>query len=196
VAQAKLQPYTIEPWRSDHDCAAFSSGMQAIDRYLKNQAARDMSSHASLVFVLTEPDSHVVRAYYTLSAIGIVFKDLPEKTQKTLPRYPQVGATLLGRLGVDRAFKTSEQGRLRENPRLGELLFFDAQKTALTGATNNAGSTMMVIDVYTPTEEEAANGVRDPMEFYTQYGFAPFPGNARRVFKLMKVIEQEFEQAN
>lgn len=153
-----------------------------------------MSSHASLVFVLTERNSNVVRGYYTLSALGIVFAELPEKTQKKLPRYPQVGATLLGRLGVDRAFKTSEQQRLGENPRLGELLFFDAQKTALSGATSTAGSTMMIIDVYAPTAEEAVSGVREPMEFYTQYGFAPFPGNARRVFKLMRLIEQEFAQ--
>lgn len=169
--------------------------MEAIDCYIKDKAARDMSNHTSLVFVLTEPGNNVIRAYYTLSALGIVFADLPEKTQKKLPRYPQIGATLLGRLGVDRDFKAAEQQRLGENPRLGELLFVEAQKTALGGAKTTAGSTMLVIDVKKPSAEESQAGMRDPMGFYTQYGFAPFPGNPRRVFKLMRVIEQEFVQA-
>jgi hypothetical protein len=189
VAQAKA--YAIVPWQSAHDCTSFCSGMEAIDRYIKNQASRDMSSHASLVFVLTETGSNVVRAYYALSALGIVFAALPEKAQKKLPRYPQIGATLLGRLGVDRNFKAAEQQRLGENPRLGELLFVHAQKTALSGAKTTAGSTMLVIDVKQPSAAESEAGVRDPMDFYTQYGYAPFPGNARRVFKLMRVIEQE-----
>lgn len=185
------QDYKIEPWRSEHNCAAFSSGMDTIDRYIKNQAARDMSSHVSLVFVLTERENNIVRAYYTLSALGIVFADLPHKIQKKLPRYPQIGATLLGRLGVDRNFKASEQQRLGENARLGELLFVNAQKTAIAGAKTTAGSAMLIVDVKQPSAEEALAGIRDPMNFYMQYGFVPFPGNPRRVFKLMRAIEQE-----
>lgn len=34
-----------------------------------------------------------------------------------------------------------------------------------------------------PTDEELANGIRDPLGFYTQYGFAPFPGAERRLLK-------------
>ena len=98
-------PYRIEPWRKDLDATAFSSGMEQIDRYIKQQAHRDMSSHVSLVFVLTELDSKIISGFYSLSALGIVFNDLPRNVQSRLPRYPQVGATLLGRLGVDLAYK-------------------------------------------------------------------------------------------
>ena len=169
--------------------------MEKIDRYIKEQAHRDMSSHVSLVFVLTEPDSSVIRGFYSLSALGIVFNDLLRDVQRRLSRYPQVGATLLGRLGVDQAYKAKLQEELGENPRLGEFLFIDAQKRALEGATGTVGSALMVIDVLRPTEKEQAAGVRDPMTLYIEYGFLPFPGDERRVFKPMRIIEQEYGEA-
>ena len=190
-----MPPYTIETWRADHNSGAFVSGMAVIDHYIKHQAARDMSSRASLVFVLTEPGDRTVRGYYTLSSLGIVFTDLPETVTKRLPRYPQIGATILGRLSVDRSYRDQLEETLGENPRLGELLLFDAQMKALQGARKTAGSALFVIDVKQPTAEELACGLLDPMTFYTQYGFAPLPGNRRRVFKLIRVIEQEFRQA-
>lgn len=187
--------YKIEPWREDLDATAFSSGMERIDRYIKEQAKRDMSSRVSLVFVLTELDSNIIRGFYSLSALGIVFNDLPRSVQNRLPRYPQVGATLLGRLGVDLAYKAKLLEDLGEKPRLGEFLFIDAQKRALEGATGTVGSALMVIDVLMPTEEEQAAGARDPMTFYTEYGFLPFPDDDRRVFKPMRTIEQEYGEA-
>jgi hypothetical protein len=65
-------------------------------------------------------------------------------------------------------------------------------------ASNNvniSGAALMTTDAERPTDEEIANGLRDPLSFYAQYGFAPFPGNERRVFKLTRVIEQEFKAA-
>lgn len=169
--------------------------MEKIDRYIKEQAKREMKNRVSLVFVLTEPESSIVRGFYSLSALAVKFADLPAKLQKRLPKYQQVGATLLGRLGVDRSYKAELQERLGENPRLGEFLFVDAQKRALEGATETVGSALLVIDVLMPTEEELDAGVRDPMKFYTEYGFLPFPGNDRRVFKPMRTIEEEYGQA-
>ncbi|MCA9802531.1 MAG: hypothetical protein KC777_11235 [Cyanobacteria bacterium HKST-UBA02] len=188
-------PHRIEPWREDLDATAFSSGMEKIDRYIKEQAPREMRNRLSLVFVLTEPESIIVRGFFSLSALAIRFADLPAKLQKRLPKYQQVSATLLGRLGVDRSYRSELQERLGENPRLGEFLFVDAQKRALEGATETVGSALMVIDVLMPTEEELVAGVRDPMTFYKEYGFLPFPGNDRRVFKPMRTIEEEYGRA-
>ncbi len=190
--------YAYERCVADLECGAagfaFSSGMASIDKYIKNQAPREMVNHVSLVFVLTE-GNNVIRAYYSLSGLGIVFAKLPEKIQKKLPRYPQMSATLLGRLGVDRNYSAALQEKLGEKPRLGEVLLMDAQKKTLQGAMTTAGAALMVIDAERPTGEEMANGIRDPLGFYTQYGFAPFPGNERRVFKLTRVIEEEFKAA-
>src|SRR5262249_49958391 len=168
--------------------------MASIDSYIKNQAPRAMINHVSLVFVLTE-GNNVIRAYYSLSGLSVVFAELPEKVQKKLPRYPQMSATLLGRLGVDRNYSAELQDRLGEKPRLGEVLLMDAQNKSLQGATTTAGAALMIIDAERPTDEELANGIRDPLGFYTQYGFAPFPGTERRLFKLTRVIEQEFKAA-
>lgn len=167
--------------------------MASIDRYIQNQAPRDMVNHVSLVFVLTE--GKIIRAYYSLSGIGIVFSHLPERVQHKLPKYPQMSATLLRRFGVDRNYSEQLQRRLGEKPRLGEFLLMDAQKKTLQGAMTTAGAALMVIDAKRPTEEELANGIRDPLSFYTQYGFVPFPENERRVFKLTRMIKQEFKAA-
>lgn len=153
-----------------------------------------MVNRVSLVFVLTE-GNNMVRAYYSLSGLSVVFAELPEKVQKKLPKYPQMSATLLGRLGVDKNYSTELQNRLGEKPRLGEVLLVDAQAKTLQGAMTAAGAALMVIDAERPTAEEMANGVSDPLGFYTQYGFMPFPGNERRVFKLTRVIEEEFRAA-
>lgn len=190
-----IPSFQIEPLREDLDATAFSSGMHSIDKYIKEQAHREMKNRLSLVFVLTESDSKVIRGFYSLSALSIDFAELPKTLQKKLPKYPQISATLLGRLGVDRAYKALLYERLGENPRLGEFLFVDAQKKALKGATHAVGSALMVIDVLVPTDEELLAGARDPMIFYTQYGFLPFPGDQRRVFKPMRTIEQEFKRA-
>ena len=190
-----MQPYTIEQWRSQHDSQAFSSGMLSIDRYIKEQAHRDMTSHASLVFVLIESGQNIIRGYYTLSSLGIVFSDLPEKVQKRLPRYPQIAATLLGRLGIDRNYAKKLQVQTGAKPRLGELLLVDAQTKTLQGALSTSGTALLVIDAELPSVAEKLLGVRDPLGFYSQYGFLPFPGNARRLYKLTRVIEKEFKLA-
>lgn len=148
-----------------------------------------MSSKVSTVFVLTEKGDNKIRGYYTLSALSIKFDELPEKVQKKLPRYPQVGATLLGRLGVDETFKEALRAK-GEKPRLGELLLVDAQRKCLN-ATEIVASAVMVIDVEKPMPEEIAAGAKDAIGFYTQYGFTPFPKTPRRLFKRVKVIEKE-----
>jgi hypothetical protein len=122
VKRSQLTPYSVEPWRPDHDATGFSSGMASIDKYIKEQAHRDMSSRTSLVFVLLEPRGNVIRAYYTLSSIGVLFNDLPKSAQKKLPRYPQTSATLLGRLGVDKNHSEKLRKQLGEKKRLGEFM--------------------------------------------------------------------------
>jgi hypothetical protein len=77
----------------------------------------------------------------------------------------------------------------------GNLCIVDAQRKTLEGATTTAGAALMVIAAEEPTQEELEKGLRDPLGFYSQYGFAPFPGNARRLFKLTRVIEAELKEA-
>ena len=94
---------------------------------------------------------------------------------------------------MDRSYKNQLQNRLGKNPRFGEFLLVDALQRALEGA-GTVGSALMIIDVLKPTGEEIKCGVKNPMTFYKQYGFQPFPGDDRRVFKPMKTIENEWKQ--
>ena len=151
-----------------------------------------MSSKVSTVFVLTEKNNNKVRGYYTLSSLAIKFDELPVKVQKKLPRYPSIGATLLGRLGVDESYR-DELTRQGRSPRLGELLLVDAQYNCLKGSLTVA-SAVMLIDVEEPSAAEIAAGARDPLGFYLQYGFIALPMTPRTVFKRVSTIEKELSR--
>ncbi len=183
--------FEIQLWTEAHDCSQFRSSFLSIQKYIQEQAARAVSSRVSAVFVLTEKGDKTVRGYYTLSSLSIQFEHLPKGVQKKLLRYPQVGATLLGRLGVDEHYRDHciKQG---EKPRLGELLLVDAQKNALKGAATVA-SAIMIIDVEEPSVDDLAAGARDPMGFYIQYGFIALPKTPRTVFKRLSTIEKELK---
>jgi len=181
--------FEIQLWTPDHDSTEFTSSLKSIQKYIREQAARAMSNKISAVFVLTEKGDRKVRGYYTLSSMSIFFDELPKPIQRKLPRYPQVGAMLLGRLGVDEYYR-DKLVKLGKKPKLGELLLVDAQRNCLKGSATVA-SAVMLIDVEQPSEEEIAAGARDPMGFYTQYGFMALPKTPRTVFKRVSTIEKE-----
>lgn len=181
--------FEIRLWTPEHDCTQFTSSLRSIQKYIQEQAARAMSSKVSTVFVLTEKHDNKVRGYYTLSSLSIRFDELPKDVQKKVPLYPQLGATLLGRLGVDEHYR-DELSKQGDKPRLGEILLVDAQRNCLKG-TSTIGSAVMIIHVEEPSAEEIAAGARDPMGFYTQYGFIQLPKAPRTVFKRLSTIEKE-----
>lgn len=182
----------IEPWTKEHDASQFTSDLASIKKYIQEQAHRDTSSYTSSVFVLTEPGDMVIRGYYSLSSLSIVFNDLPPKVQKKLPRYPETSGILLGRLGVDRDYSQKLQEDLGEKPRLGELLLANAQIRCLK-TCKDVGSALLVIDAELPSAEEQQKGARDPLPFYAKYGFVPLTANPRRVIKTMRAIAEEFK---
>lgn len=186
--------YRIERWTKEHDASQFSSNLSSIQRYIQEQAHRDVSSKTSAVFVLVESGRKLVIGYYALSSISVLFPAVPEKMKKRIPRYPEVSGILLGRLGVDKNFSKLQTKIIGSNPRLGELLLIDAQKRCLEHS-QDVGSALMVVDVELPTEEELKGGARDPLKFYLQYGFIQMTVNPRRVVKSMRAIALEFESA-
>ncbi len=79
----------------------FASGVEPLDRYLRQQARQDLRRHIASCFVLVGDSGRVPTGYYTLAVTGIALTALPEPVAKRLPRYPVVHATLMGRLAVD-----------------------------------------------------------------------------------------------
>ncbi len=186
--------YCIEHWSKEHDATSFYSELFSIKKYIQEQANRDVSSHTSSIFVLVECGKKIVRGFYSLSSISIVFDELPTNIQKKLPRYPETSGILLGRLGVDKVSSEKETELVGAKPRLGELLLVDAQNRSLA-AVKNVGSAILVIDAEIPKAEELETGARDPLSFYTQYGFVQLSKNPRRLVKTMRAIAKEFETA-
>lgn len=165
--------YQIEPLSVKHDRAAFSCGVEALDRYLQKQAGQDISRRVAAAFVIT-PDGTTIAGFYTLSAHLVNLADLPENVAKKLPRYPNVPATLLGRLAVSENFRG--QG-------IGELLLLDALQRAL-GNTREVASAVVVVDA----KDERARG------FYLRHDFIPLPTQPNRLFYPMKAIEKLFSR--
>src|ERR1035437_7345464 len=87
----------------EHERAAFSCGVEVLDRYLQKQAGQDISKRVAAAFVIT-PDGTTIAGFYRLSAHLVNLVVLPENVAKKLPRYPYVPATLLGRLAVSENF--------------------------------------------------------------------------------------------
>lgn len=169
--EAEIYGYRFEPLGASHDRASFSCGVEPLDRYLRRQARQDVEKHAAAVFVLT-PDSRIVAGYYTLSACAIRLGQLPSEVARKLPRYPDVPATLIGRLAVS----ADHRGR-----RLGALLLLDALRRALEHSRSVA-SVAVVVDA----KDEGARS------FYLKYGFLPLADISNRLFLPMAAIESLF----
>jgi ribosomal protein S18 acetylase RimI-like enzyme len=151
---------------------AFSSGVEPLDRYLREQAGQDARRRVAVPFVLCEGKGNTILGYYTLSALSVDVGAWPEHVARKLPKYPFVPATLLGRLAVDT--------RLRGKG-AGEHLLMDALRRAREAAREVA-SVAVVVDA----KDDSA------VAFYRHYGFISFAVQPRRLFLPMTVIEQLF----
>lgn len=163
--------FRVEPLGKAHDRAAFSCGVEALDDYLKKQAGQDVAKRVAVCFVLT-PDGETVAGFYTLSQYAVDLAQLPEALAKRLPKYPEVPATLLGRLAVSERFKGHG---------LGEFLLLDALSRSLEQSRHIASAAVIV-----DAKDEAAR------RFYEHFGFLSLPGTPNRLFLPMKTLAKLF----
>lgn len=162
----------FEPLGGAHDRAAFSCGVEALDRYLKQQASQDARNHIAAPFVVHADASTRIIGYYTLSAFTIEPAELPAELAKRLPRYEQLPAVLIGRLAVDRDF--AGQG-------WGTLLLMDALQRSLD-QSRHLGAMAVVVDA----KDERARS------FYEHHDFKRLLDHEYRLYLPMKTIEQLF----
>jgi GNAT superfamily N-acetyltransferase len=165
-------PCVIGALTPAHDRLNFACGVEALDRYLQQQAGQDIRRRVSNCFVANPQESPtIVAGYYTLAAASIPVVDLPDDVTKRLPRYPVLPAALIRRLAVSRV----HQGRA-----LGAALLFDA-----IHRTWRADPAVFALLVDAKDDRAA--------EFYRHFGFVNFSGRQARLFlplataaKLMK----------
>jgi GNAT superfamily N-acetyltransferase len=164
----KQDLYRLEPLAPHHDRAGFHCGFESLDTYIKTQASQDMRRKANAVFVLVPigmPDE--IAGYFTLCACGLAPGTIPEEARKHIPRYPQVSATLLGRLAVCSDYQG--QG-------LGSILLAEALRKAYENASV-VGSTMVVVDAL---DDRAAR-------FYRAHGFLHLPESNRLILPMRTI---------
>ncbi|MEX2580580.1 MAG: GNAT family N-acetyltransferase [Verrucomicrobiales bacterium] len=159
-----IQP--LDPAR--HDRAGFDCGVAELNRYLTEQARKEVAAGAATCFVATwkETASEIV-GFYTLSAAVIHRSKLPEKWAKKLPCYPELPATLLGRLAVAGSEKGTGIGR--------KLVLSAMSRTA--NAADEIGAIAMVSD---PKDDGA-------LRFYEKFGFEAL--DERRLYLSMQSVK-------
>jgi ribosomal protein S18 acetylase RimI-like enzyme len=151
--------FVIEPLGT-HDRSAFSCGVAALDRYLREQATQDVKRSMASCLVAVDAATASLAGYYTLAAASVPATELPGEIVKRLPRYPVVPAALVGRLAIDSRFH--RRG-------LGSALLADAALRVLGSDTK---AFALIVDAI---DDSAA-------EFYRLQGFRPFASRPRSLF--------------
>jgi GNAT superfamily N-acetyltransferase len=144
--------FSIEPLGPNHGRAEFTCGVDALDRYFREQAGQDVRRRATACFVAREIATDRIAGFYTLAAGGILLAHMPARLAKRLPRYPMVPIARLGRLAVALAY----HGR-----KLGGALLWDAVERA-------GRSEVAVYAVVVYAKDEQAES------FYLHHGFVAF----------------------
>ncbi|NDU89922.1 MAG: GNAT family N-acetyltransferase [Ferrovum sp.] len=152
-------PFRLTPLDVAHDRAAFNSGSEPLDRYLREQVVQDVRRRVAACFVVLADGQRIV-GYYTLASASLLLADLPATMAKKLPRYPTVPAVRMGRLAIDQAFKG--QG-------LGGALLADALDRA---ARSEIAAHSLMVDA----KDEAA------VAFYRHHGFIALPDSPLSLF--------------
>ena len=145
----KAPLYRIEVLSSDHNRAAFSCGVEPLDRYFQTQVTQDIRRHITNCFVAISTETGDVAAYYTMASASIPTPDLPAEERKRLPRYPTMPAVRIGRLAVDIKYR---------NLGLGRILIMDATAKTLNAAP---ASYALLVDAKDDKAES----------FYQKHGF-------------------------
>jgi len=161
-------PFLMESLSPGHDRAAFSSGVEALDRYLRQQAMQDIRRRVAACFVAVEAESRTIAGYYTLSAAGVPLLEMPQTLVKDLPRYGAVPVARLGRLAVD----TRYQGQ-----KLGGALIWDAVARCLR-------SEVAVFALIVDAKGETAKS------FYRHHGFIPFADSSLQLVLPLSGLRQ------
>ena len=151
--------FVTEALRRDHPRDSFTSGVAALDSYLRELALQDVKRRVAGCYVAVAREGDIA-GFYTLAATHVPMDALPPETTKKLPRYPVVPAMLMGRLAV--ASKHRREG-------LGRALVADA---VIRTSSFRIGAFALIVDA----KDKAA------VAFYEANGFVPIPNEARRLF--------------
>jgi ribosomal protein S18 acetylase RimI-like enzyme len=163
------QRFRIEVLSAQHDRAAFSCGIEPLDRYLRTQATQDIRRRVSACYVALDTQTQAIAGYYTLAAGGVPLAEMPPTLSKGLPRYAAVPVVRMGRLAVDERYR---------GQKLGAALLWDA---VLRASRAEIAAFALVVDA---KDETAA-------AFYRHHGFVSLTEADRQwMLPLAKIPER------
>ena len=139
-----------EPLTPRHDISQFSSGVSALDAWLRGKARLNEARGGARTYVVCDGDRAV--GFYSLAASAVERRRVSSRVGRGMP--DPVPVILLGQLAVDEAY----QGR-----RLGSDLLVDALRRALAAA-GVIGARAVIVQAI----DERAK------VFYGRFGFRPF----------------------
>jgi len=161
--------YRVEPL-AQHSRTGFSCGVDALDRYFREQAGQDLRRRLAVPYVMVDGATETIAGYYTLSSVSLLAQSLPEHIVRRLAHYPVFPATLIGRLAVDLRYR--RQG-------LGERLLLDALRRSVA-ASHEVAAMAVVVDA----KDDAARA------FYESYGFGRILDDEYRLYLSMGTVAQ------
>jgi predicted N-acetyltransferase YhbS len=168
--------YALEILNDCHARAEFASGLESVDRYLRETARSHLEKGVSVTRVLVAADAtppKIVLGYFTLSNITVEARDWPG-VPKALPRQA-VSAVLLGRLAVAKVV----HGR-----GIGSMLVATARQLARATIARTGGVGLVV---------DAAN--EEVIGYYAGYGFRRVAQESLRMFLPTASLETGMEIA-
>ena len=151
--------FRVEALSAAHDRRGFASGVEPLDRYLRELATQDVKRRVSNCFVALD-DAGAIAGYYTFAATSLPLTELSDGEARRLPRYGLLPAGLIGRLAVDRNFLG--QG-------LGGALLMDA---AARAARADSAIFALIVDA----KDDAA------LAFYEHHQFRRFASRPMSLF--------------
>lgn len=99
------RPIVVEPLSGGHDRQSFECGVEALDRYLKQQVSQDVRRNVTSCYVACQSGNARVVGYYTIAMGSVPLGDFPPEVARKLPRYSSVPIARIGRLAVDLSYR-------------------------------------------------------------------------------------------
>jgi GNAT superfamily N-acetyltransferase len=150
---------------------SFDCGDAAMNEYLQRYARKNQGQLYGVTYVCISPGAPEILGFYTIANTTIPRAGIPLELLKVLPKYQDIPAVLLGRLGVDRR----AQGK-----KIGELLLSHCLEVCLH-MTTICGARYVITDAY-----------RAAVMFYRKYGFREIQGGASlatiKMFLDLKIV--------
>ena len=170
----------IEPLDTDrHDRAAFSSGVEQVDNFLRRTAGRLMKGGTIQVFVMVDSNDDLARilGFYSLNAHCVSCGDLPRRYKRFANADGSISAAFIGMIGVTQ--KAQGQG-------VGRRLLIDALNGAYT-VSLRMGTAVVLLDILDCGNPQV---VTRRQRLYEGFGFQALASNPLRMFMSMATVAQ------